>query len=87
MNMTKIDQWIVFYLDITLRSLVAFAISLVLLSILKGYFNMSIIWVIVCSFALSIMITPFLSKIRLGNYLLNKYKGFLNRTFVRVVND
>lgn len=81
-------QYIVLYLDIVLRSLISFlGIGVVLSIFLVSYLKMKFILVLPIIFILAVLISPFLSKIKLGEFLLDKYENFLNKLFRRTLND
>lgn len=71
---------VVIYLDAILRGLIAFAFIGILLSLfLIGFLHLSFVLVLPIAFICSILISPLLSKVKLGNVLLTKYENYLNR--------
>lgn len=69
---------IIKYTDIVIRSLIAFIFVGILGSIiLIGLFHIKIWLLFPIMFFLSIIISPLLSKIRLGEQLFNKYDEWL----------
>ena len=73
-------NYIVTYLDGALRGLVSFlVIGIGLYILLVGIFKMSFVFVLPIIFILTILVSPFLSKIKLGEKLLNKYDAWLKR--------
>lgn len=76
------DKMLVNYIDSVARGLIAFFLSLLLVSfVLVGYFHLSFMWVLPIVFLFSFALTPFLSKIKLGerfkNWYINKLKNFI----------
>lgn len=77
---SNMRNYMILYLDIAIRGLIAFfVIGVVLAFILIGYFKMSYIWVLPISFLLSIFTSPLLMKIKLGEYTLNKFENMLDK--------
>ena len=84
----NIRNWIVLYMDIVVRGLIAFLFVGVCLSfLLIGYFKMSFIYVLPIVFITSVLISPFLSKIRLGEFIISKYENFLNKLFEKTMGN
>ena len=78
----KIRTHIINYLDMVLRGLISFLIIGIGLGILLiGYFKMKAIFVLPIIFICSIIITPFLSRIRLGEKLLCRFEKSLSKLF------
>lgn len=81
-------DYLVLYLDITIRGLIAFlCIGLVLGGILIGYFKVSYIWVLPISFILSIFTSPLLMKVRLGEYALFHFEKFLDKMMYKFMGN
>jgi hypothetical protein len=77
---SKLRDIIVVYFDIVIRGLIAFAFIGILLSIfLIGFLKLSYFIVLPIAFICSILISPFLSKIKLGDVLLTKYENYLGK--------
>jgi hypothetical protein len=75
-------NYIITYLDGILRGLVSFlVIGIGLYILLVGIFKMSFIFVLPIIFIITIMVSPFLSKIKLGEKLINKYDTWLRKVF------
>lgn len=72
----------IMYLDITIRSLIAFlCIGFLLSLIFIGYFHLSWILVLPIIFVTTIIVSPFLSKIKLGEFVFDYYTNALKKTF------
>jgi len=70
------------YTDMIIRSLISFFfIGLGLYIILIGIFKWSILPTLLMAFFVSILVNPFLSKIKLGERIWSKYEKWLARTF------
>lgn len=81
----KFRTHIIKYLDLVIQGLIAFIIiGLGLGLLLAGYFKMRYVFVLPIIFICSIIISPFLSKIRLGESLLLKYEGLLHKLFKNI---
>lgn len=81
-SQSKYYKLTIFYLDSVIRGLIAFfLVGIVLTLILVGFFHMKFIWILPVSFISSILISPFLSRITLGERILNFYINWLNKTF------
>jgi len=82
LNNNNARNYIVTYLDGALRGLVSFlVIGIGLYILLVGILKMSFVFVLPIIFILTILVSPFLSKIKLGEKLLNKYDAWLKRMF------
>jgi|WetSurMetagenome_2_1015567.scaffolds.fasta_scaffold29747_2 hypothetical protein len=78
----RMRQIIVNYLDITIRSLIAFFVfGILLYIILVGVFHANFIFVLIMSFVISIMFSPILSRIKLGDRVFSAYERWLEKTF------
>ena len=72
----------IFYLDSVIRGLIAFfSVGVLLTLILVVFLKMKFVWILPISFVVSILISPFLSRITLGERLLNGYTKWLEKTF------
>jgi len=70
----------VFYADSVVRGLLAFSIvGIGFTLLLVGVFHMKFIWILPISFLGSILISPFLSKITLGEKVVNWYVNWLDK--------
>lgn len=79
---SKFRRMIVFYLDILVRSLIAFVfIGVGSFIFLVGLLKIKVIYVLPVTFLITIFISPLLSRIRVSEKLLNKYEFFLNKSF------
>jgi hypothetical protein len=75
----KFRTYMIVYLDGAIRGLIAFLlVGLLLGSILIGVFHIGFIAVLIISFILGILISPLLSKIRLGERAINWYDNWLS---------
>lgn len=84
----KIRSIVIMYLDIIIRSLISFfSVIIVLEIILVYFFHLNFIVVIIIAFFVSILLAPFFSKIRLGEYFLIKYEYWLGRMANRIFNE
>jgi membrane protein implicated in regulation of membrane protease activity len=72
--------YIILYLDMVLRGLISFfVVGIGLYFILIGYFKMTFVFLLPIAFIVSILISPFLMRIKLGEIVLTKYEGLLNK--------
>lgn len=77
-------QKLIIYMDNILRGLISFAVvGIGLFVILTGFLHVKIYWVLPIAFFCSILISPLLSKIHLGERLLLKYESWLNKLVKR----
>jgi hypothetical protein len=82
LNNSRFRNLMIMYLDILIRSLISFFFVGTLFSIfLIGFLHITWIVVIPLVFLVSILISPFLSKIKLGEKVFDYYEGFLKKTF------
>lgn len=78
----KFRTGIIKYLDLVIRGLISFVIVGIGIGfLLIGYFKMKTIFVLPIIFVCSIIISPFLSRIRLGERLLIKFEKSLSKLF------
>jgi uncharacterized membrane protein len=87
-NEPKLDSYdrfrimIIGYLDLVIRGLLAFfVIGILFYMFLVGYLHISPIFVLPLVFIASIIVSPFLSRIRLGEIVFSKYENFLRKSF------
>jgi len=81
-KLDNIRQTLINYVDIVIKGIIAFFGIGVLVSILLvGYLKWKIYIVIPIIFGLSVLITPLLSKIRVGEFIFQKYEKWLEKTF------
>lgn len=81
----KFRSHIVRYLDLVIQGLIAFLIiGLGLGLLLAGYFKMRYVFVLPIIFICSIIISPFLSRIKLGEFILTKYENLLHKMFKNI---
>jgi hypothetical protein len=74
-------------LDNILRGLISFFfIGIGFYLLLVGYFKMKFIYILPIVFIVSILITPFLSRIKLGERVLSRYENWLQKTFQKSSN-
>jgi membrane protein implicated in regulation of membrane protease activity len=84
-NNSNLREYVILYLDLVLRGLIAFAfIGIGFYLLLVVYLKVSIIWVLPMVFLASILVSPFLSRIKLGNFVLEKYEQLLNKIFEKL---
>lgn len=77
-------QWANFYANQTARGLISFAISLLAIFLLRSILHTSVLVTLIFAFFLSILISPFFSKINIGEKLLQQYLNALDRMFKKV---
>lgn len=71
---------LIIYTDIVIRGLIAFLFIGILGSIiLIGFFHIKTWLIFPIVFILSIIVSPYLSKIRIGENLFNKYDNILKK--------
>lgn len=79
---SKTRETMITYFDIVIRSLISFLGIGVLFSIfLIGFLHITWIIVLPLVFIVSIIVAPFLSKIKLGEKVINYYESILKKTF------
>ena len=79
---SNMRSWIVLYLDMIIRGLIAFSvIGIGFFVLLVGFLKMKVIYMLPIAFVTSILISPFLSKVRLGERVLTKYENLLKKLF------
>ena len=72
---------IVMYLDLVIRGLISFLfVGIGLWIILGGFLKMKFIYMLPVAFICSILISPFLSRVQLGERAVSWYEGWLRRT-------
>jgi len=76
-------QWVNLYSNLFARAIISFAISLLLIFILRSWLHTSVLVTLIFAFFLSILIAPFFSKINIGEKILQKYLNALDGMFVR----
>ena len=82
LNNSKFRNLSIMYLDIVIRSLISFLCVGVLFSIiLIGYLHISWVFVLPLVFFVSIIISPLLMKIRLGEIVFLYYEDLLHKIF------
>ena len=78
---SNFNQLLIMYIDLTFRSLIAFAISITIVLALKSFFDISNLALFIFAFIFSIIISPFFSKIKVAHKFIDKYVTWLNKTF------
>lgn len=79
---SKFRQMSVMYLDIVIRGLISFFfVGIGLYFLLSILFHIPFYFVLPIVFIVSILIAPFLSKIKLGHIIFDRYENFLNKSF------
>lgn len=82
---SKFRNYLVMYSDILVRSLIAFTFSFVVFSIIGfGILHISFVIILILAFCFGVLITPFLSRINLGNRFVNWYEKILQRIIDRI---
>lgn len=81
-----IRKWLILYFDIVIRGFISFIgigvlLSLLLIVVLK----MSPIIVLPIAFILAVLLSPFLSKLTLGERFLTFYENLLDKIFKRTL--
>jgi dolichol kinase len=77
-----IREHIIIYLDAVIRGLIAFfVVGIGFYIFLVGFLHIKVIFVLPLIFIVSILISPFLVKIKLGEKVLDKYENWLRKTF------
>lgn len=74
-------QWANLYSNLFARGIISFAISLLLIFILRSWLHTSVLITLIFAFFLSILIAPFFSKINIGEKLLQQYLKWLDSIF------
>jgi hypothetical protein len=73
------------YVDLTVRGLIAFlTLGLFSYFVLIRWLNLKIYWTLPIIFVGSIFISPFLSKIKLGHRVQEKYDNFLRKVIFHI---
>lgn len=81
-NKRTTRDYVVLYLDGVLRGLISFlVVGIGLFLLLVGILKMKFIFVLPIIFIVSVLLSPFLSKITLGEKVLTGYENWLKRTF------
>jgi hypothetical protein len=81
----KYRSVIVMYFDIVIRNIIAFVCIGVIFMLFFGfYLHMKSIWVFILAFLTSILVSPFLAKVRLGNFCLTKYENFIMKMLGKI---
>jgi uncharacterized membrane protein len=71
---------IINYTDIVLRSLIAFlVIGMGGYMVLGGIFHLSPIFILPIIFLVSVLVSPFLSRFRIGEKVVTKYEAWLEK--------
>ena len=79
-KISNFRMWMIIYLDIVIRGLISFfGIGVVLSIFLIGFLHISWIFVLPLSFFCSIIVSPFLSKIKLAEKVIDYYDGLLQK--------
>jgi phosphoglycerol transferase MdoB-like AlkP superfamily enzyme len=82
LNDSRFRNISIVYLDILIRSLISFiCIGIVFSIILIGYLHLSWVLVLPLVFIVSILVSPLLMKIKLGERVFDYYDGILKKTF------
>lgn len=82
LNNSKFKNMAIMYLDILIRSLISFFFIGILFSVfLIGFLHITWIVVLPLVFLTSILVSPLLAKIKLGEFVINYYENILKKTF------
>jgi len=82
LNDSRFRNISIVYLDILIRSLISFiCIGIVFSIILIGYLHLSWVLVLPLVFIVSILVSPLLMKIKLGERVFDYYDNILKKTF------
>lgn len=82
MRTSNIRKMIIIYTDMMIRGLLSFfVIGIGFYLILVVFFKMKFIYVLPLVFIATILISPFLSKIRIAEKMLDKYDEWLKLVF------
>jgi Cu/Ag efflux pump CusA len=80
--------YIILYLDIIIRSFISFALVGVLLYIFLGIFlKMKFIYILPIAFLMGILISPLLSRIKLGEKTIQAYENMLDKFVNKIKKD
>jgi hypothetical protein len=83
LNDFKYHNILVNYTDAVIRGLIAFFIIGILFWIIfVGYLHVPVIYMLIIAFLSSILISPFLNKIKLGAIVVSSYENWLQKTFL-----
>jgi membrane protein implicated in regulation of membrane protease activity len=85
-NNSKFRNYIILYTDMIIRGLIAFfVIGIGFYIFLVLYLKVKAIYVLFLVFLASILISPFLSRIKLGEKTLCWYEGLLTKFFSKTL--
>lgn len=70
------------YIDLVVSGLIGFFIIISFLFLLKYILNIGGKWLIIISFLVAMLISPLISKIRIGKAVANKYFELINKRFL-----
>lgn len=79
--MQKFENWIVFYGDMTVRGLISFFISILLVALLNSKLHFPSWAVLSIAFVCSIGLSPFFIRVKVTQSILHRYTMLLNKTF------
>lgn len=83
-NRFDMHKILVNYTNAVVRGLIAFfVIGILFWIIFVGYFHVPVVFMLVIAFISSILISPFLNKISVGEIAVTKYENWLMKTFVK----
>jgi hypothetical protein len=75
----KMRTWLIYYVDLVARGLIALIIMLCIIFIIRYIFpNIPNFYFLPMAFIISLIITPFLSKIKIGHLFVDRYMQLLN---------
>lgn len=81
-------DYIILYMDMVIRGLISFfVVGIGLYALLIFYFKMKFIYVLPIAFICSIFLSPFLSKVKLGEKLLILYERLLAKVFKLTIEE
>lgn len=77
----KYDLYFIYFIDTTIRSLIAFSISVLITIFIIGFTKIPTWWLLPIAFFMMLAINPLLSKVKLGEIVRQKYISYLNEMF------
>lgn len=81
-NSNNMRNWIIFYTDLLIRGLLAFfVIGVGFYIVLVYYFKVKPLYILPVVFIVSVLVSPFLSKIKIGEKIWIGYENWLKKVF------
>ena len=72
-----------YYINQTARALIALAFTVCVLTLIRYFFDISFVWSLCIAIFLGLLISPLLSKVRIGKIFVTKYTTFLDKQVER----